>query len=172
MSLTYHKCNLKDIDGLVKISKETFIDTFEKDNNPEDFKNYIDNAFSKAQLEKELLNSNCLFYFAYEAHELVGYFKLNVDDAQNEQFETNSVELERIYITKEHQNKHFGKQLLNQIISIVKTMNVSFLWLGVWEENKAAIRFYERHGFNKFGLHPYYIGKDKQTDLLMRLNFI
>jgi len=172
MSLIYHKCNPKHLDILVKISKETFIDAFEKDNNPDDFKTYIDNALSKNQLEKELLNPNCLFYLAYEAQELVGYFKLNVGEAQNETFETSSIELERIYVTSQHQNRGLGKHLLNQIISIVKTKAVSFLWLGVWEENKAAIKFYERHGFKKFSSHPYYIGKDKQTDWLMRLKII
>ncbi len=113
-----------------------------------------------------------MFYLAYEAQELVGYFKLNVGEAQNETFETSSIELERIYVTSQHQNRGLGKHLLNQIISIVKTKAVSFLWLGVWEENKAAIKFYERHGFKKFSSHPYYIGKDKQTDWLMRLKII
>lgn len=172
MSLFYHKCNLNDLDILVKISKETFIDAFEKDNNPDDFINYIDNAFSKRQLEKELLNPNCLFYFAYEAQELIGYFKLNVGESQNEQFGTDFVELERLYIINDHQNKGFGKRLLNQATSIDKMKSISFLWLGVWEENKAAIRFYERYGFIKFSSHPYYIGKDKQTDWLMKLNII
>jgi len=44
----------------------------------------------------------------------------------------------------------------------------SFLWLGVWEKNIRAISFYKEHGFVKFGKHPYYIGKDKQMDWLMR----
>jgi ribosomal protein S18 acetylase RimI-like enzyme len=50
-------------------------------------------------------------------------------------------------------------------------MNKRYLWLGVWEHNRGAIRFYERHGFVKFGEHPYYVGNDCQTDWMMRLDF-
>ena len=62
--------------------------------------------------------------------------------------------------------------MLFKIIDIVKAKQVSFLWLGVWQKNNAAIRFYERLGFTKFSTHPYFIGKDKQIDWLMKLNFI
>lgn len=172
MTLTYHKCNLEDLDILVKISSETFSSAFEKDNNSEDFKDYINTAFSKVQLEKELLNKQSIFYFVYKSQHLIGYLKLNIKEAQNEDFEVETMELERIYVIKPHQNKGYGKLLLLESIAIAKSKNVSFLWLGVWEENKAAIRFYIRHGFEKVSTHPYYIGNDKQTDWIMKLDCI
>jgi ribosomal protein S18 acetylase RimI-like enzyme len=49
-------------------------------------------------------------------------------------------------------------------------MGKDFVWLGVWEHNTAAIKFYQRHGFTKFGEHPYYVGNDKQMDWLMRID--
>ena len=58
--------------------------------------------------------------------------------------------------------------MLDKTISLARKEQVEFLWLGVWEENKKAIRFYKRYGFIKFGTHPYYIGADKQTDWLMK----
>ena len=65
--------------------------------------------------------------------------------------------------------KGLVKAILDEIISLCRTKKVAFLWLGVWEANRAAIRFYERHGFKKFGEHPYFIGEDKQTDWLMKI---
>ena len=44
------------------------------------------------------------------------------------------------------------------------------MWLGVWEDNPKAIKFHQKLGFNKLGNHPYFIGKDEQTDWLMRLD--
>lgn len=172
MDLIFYKCTINDLDKLVSISKHTFVNAFGKDNDPNDFKDYIDKAFSKKQLEIELLNPDCSFYFAYIEKELVGYFKLNIGAAQNEQFEVNATELERIYILETHQNKGLGKQLLFKCISLTKANNSKFLWLGVWEKNTAAIKFYQRHGFNKIGTHPYYIGTDKQTDWIMKLDCI
>ena len=172
MDLSFKKCTLKDLDNLTKLSRKTFIDAFEKDNNSTDFNNYIKLAFSKATIKAEFLNPNTSFYFTYLNNVLVGYFKLNQNEAQNELFDQPSIELERIYVLKEFQGKQIGKLMLLKIRDIVKAKQVSFLWLGVWQKNNAAIRFYERLGFTKFSTHPYFIGKDKQIDWLMKLNFI
>ena len=172
MDLSFKKCTLKNLVKLVEISKSTFINAFEKDNNPLDFNSYIDFAFSQEKIKSELLNSNSTFYFTYFKNELVGYFKLNENEAQTEKFNKKTIELERIYVLKKFQNKQLGKHILLEIIRIVKTKQVSFLWLGVWEKNLAAIRFYERYNFKKFDTHFYYIGNDKQTDWLMKLDFV
>ncbi|WP_299526473.1 GNAT family N-acetyltransferase [uncultured Lutibacter sp.] len=172
MDLSFKKCTLENLVKLVEISKSTFINAFEKDNNPLDFNSYIDFAFSQEKIKSELLNSNSTFYFTYFKNELVGYFKLNENEAQTEKFNKKTIELERIYVLKKFQNKQLGKHILLEIIRIVKTKQVSFLWLGVWEKNLAAIRFYERYNFKKFDTHFYYIGNDKQTDWLMKLDFV
>ena len=81
---------------------------------------------------------------------------------------TDALELERIYIIKEFQGRKIGQKLLQRAMKIGFERNKAYLWLGVWEKNVDAIRFYQKHGFVKFGTHPYYIGNDKQTDWLMR----
>jgi len=172
MNLAFKKCVVQDLDMLTEISRTTFIDAFEKDNKPLDFNNYMDAAFSKETIKAELLNPNSSFYFTYLNQELAGYFKLNKAEAQNEILDQSSIELERIYVLNKFQGLGIGKRMLNEIIAISKVKQLHYLWLGVWELNANAIRFYERHGFKKFGKHPYYIGKDKQTDWLMKLQLI
>ena len=172
MNLSYKVCAEEDLQALAEISIKTFISAFENQNNSEDFKTYINKAFSKEQLKKELLHPNVDFYFVYSEKTLVGYFKLNEKEAQTEPLGNASVEIERIYVLEEFQGRQIGQQMLFKIIEIAKQELVSFIWLGVWEMNTAAIRFYERHGFVKFDTHPYYIGNDKQTDWLMRLDLV
>ncbi|MDO9037213.1 MAG: GNAT family N-acetyltransferase [Lutibacter sp.] len=172
MNLSFKKCTLKNLDELINISRITFINAFEKDNNQEDFNNYMNSALSKETIEVELLNPNSIFYFTYFNNALVGYFKLNENDAQTEQYNQNTIELERIYVLNQFQGQQIGKHMLSKTIEIAKAKKHSFLWLGVWEKNTAAIRFYERYGFVKFATHYYYIGNDKQTDWLMKLNLI
>lgn len=168
MRYQLRKCEISDLGELTRISRETFIAAFEKENNPEDFTSYIDSAFSKKKLLSELKQAGSHFYFAYLNKSLVAYLKLNVDDAQNEFQEPSGVELERIYVDAPYQGKNIGMWLLKELESIARQMGKRYIWLGVWEHNPKAIRFYERHGFIRFGTHPYYIGKDKQTDWLMR----
>jgi ribosomal protein S18 acetylase RimI-like enzyme len=47
---------------------------------------------------------------------------------------------------------------------------VGFIWLGVWEENQKAIRFYKKNGFVEFGKHIFRLGDDDQTDIMMKLD--
>ncbi len=172
MQLVFKICSVNDLDQLVQISKSTFIDAFEADNNPDDFKGYIDFAFNKSKLTEELENPFTIFFFVYANNDLVGYFKLNENDAQSDLKGVDSLELERIYVIPEFQGKGLGRRMLQQVKKLASQSIKTFLWLGVWEHNKAAIKFYETNGFSKFGMHPYYIGKDKQMDWLMRYDLI
>ncbi|UJH68985.1 GNAT family N-acetyltransferase [Allomuricauda sp. SCSIO 65647] len=164
-----HQCTVNDLPALAKISKETFVAAFEKDNDPEDFIAYVNEAFSVETLKKQLENNDAFFYFVYGDDELVGYFKINQNGAQTELKDASSLELERIYVLPEHQGKNVGGLIVQEVVELAKKMGKKTLWLGVWEHNPKAIRFYEKHGFEKFGEHPYFIGNDEQTDWLMRL---
>lgn len=164
------KCQPNHLDALAKISRQTFIEAFEKDNNPVDFKNYIEKAFAKNTLKRELSNIETSFYLLTKGEIVVGYFKLNLGEAQTDVKQEHSMELERIYILSEHQGLGLGGILLTKVKEMAMQQNKTMLWLGVWQKNERAIQFYQRQGFRKFGTHPYYIGSDKQTDWLMRFD--
>ena len=170
MPLYLRECVKSDLETLVMMSKNTFSKAFEKDNDPEDFQLYIQQAFHPDKLATELANKNSLFYFVFDDDEIVGYFKLNMDTAQTDVHDPNAMEIERIYVLGDHQGKKIGAWMIQQITAMAKTFGKDYIWLGVWEHNPNAIRFYQKHGFVKFGEHPYYIGSDKQTDWLLRLN--
>ncbi len=169
MGIVFRKCNVAHLDELVRISKTTFVDAFEKGNKPEDFRTYIEDAFDKSTIERQLNNKDSKFYFVYKEEHLAGYFKLNESETQTEFKTEHSIELERIYILKKFQGQQLGAYILREVQNMGILGNKKFIWLGVWQKNKRAIRFYEKHGFVKFGTHPYFIGQDKQTDWLMRL---
>jgi ribosomal protein S18 acetylase RimI-like enzyme len=46
----------------------------------------------------------------------------------------------------------------------------SVLWLGVWERNPRAIRFYEKCGFRDVGSQIFVLGADRQRDRVMVLS--
>lgn len=170
MKLYLEPCSITDLEVLANLSRKTFIEAFEKDNNPEDFKAYLNSAFGEKALNKELLDNNSSFYFVYNDAILVGYIKINENGSQSDIKDNDSMEIERIYVLGEFQGQGIGAWLLTRVISMARTKNKNYVWLGVWELNTKAIKFYERLGFYKYGTHPYYIGKDKQTDWLMRLD--
>ncbi len=170
--MTFRKCDLTHLNELTAISHDTFVAAFGKDNKPDDFKTYIDAAFNEKQIRSELMDPKSEFYFVKVNGVMAGYFKLNEHEAQAEPFGKDSLELSRIYILNDFKGQGLGTECLNKIISIGRKKKKFWLWLGVWQLNVQAVRFYERHGFVKFDTHAFYIGKDRQTDWLMRLDLI
>ena len=170
MKLQLRPCTIYDLGVLASLGRRTFIEAFEKDNKPEDFKEYLDSAFGEERLLKELQDINSSYYFINNDSGLVGYIKLNENESQSDIKDIDAIELERIYVLSEFQGQGIGEWILGQVISIAKAKNKLYVWLGVWEHNPKAIKFYKRLGFYKFGNHPYFIGKDEQTDWLLRLD--
>lgn len=170
MKIYLVKCAVQDLTVLLNIARLTFREAFEEQNNPDDFRSYMDRAFNEVIFKEQLQHADSSYYFIKTNGSLVGYLKLNENQAQNEQFDASSIELERLYIQSNFQGQNIGQQVLQKVIHLAKEKGVSFLWLGVWEKNHNAIRFYERSGFKKFGAHPYFLGNDQQTDYLMKFD--
>ena len=157
-----------EIHELLKISKETFIEAFSNQNSEENMRKYLDENLSIQRLTIELMNSESLFYFARMNEKIIGYLKINFGVAQTDFKEDNSIEIERVYVCEEFQGKNVGQNLLNKAIEICSEKSAHSLWLGVWEKNYKAIRFYLKNGFVEFGKHPFILGDDIQTDILMK----
>ncbi len=167
--LKFVKLNSGDVKKLEQISKQTYFNAFSQENSPENMQAYLDGSLSEEKLLEELKESNSEFYFAEINQRLIGYLKINFDAAQTDLYDHNAMELERIYVIKEFQGKNYGQKLLNKLLGIAKKNEMDYLWLGVWEKNEKAIRFYERNGFSVTGSHPFRMGDEIQTDLIMKL---
>ncbi len=161
------KCILEDSRKLQEISYQTFNETFKDQNSLENMNAYLERAFNLKQLEKELSNISSKFFFVYFNNEVVGYLKVNTNDAQSEEMGDESLEIERIYIKNKFQKHGLGKYLLNKAMEIALERNKKKIWLGVWEKNKNAIAFYKKMGFVQTGAHSFYMGDEEQTDLIM-----
>lgn len=170
MTVTITKCNMENVQVIQEISIETFNDTFSNQNSPDNMKAYMDRAFTMKQLELELANRSSLFYFISSDKEVAGYLKVNVGDAQSETMGDDFLEIERIYIRNKFQKKGLGKFLIDQAIEIAREQNKNNIWLGVWEKNDNAIRFYEKLGFVQTGAHSFYMGDEEQLDIIMTKN--
>ena len=168
MAITFKKCTIHDVKELTTISWNTFYESYKDNNDPNNFKSFLDNKFNEEKLLGELANTNCHFYFLYDDGQLVGYFKLNEREAQTELYDQNAIELERIYVLKEFQGEGYGRQMIIKSKQITKERNGNFLWLGVWKINERAIKFYQREGFKIFGTHIYVVGNENQEDWVMK----
>lgn len=167
--ISIQKATHNDIQALQEISKQTFYETFSAVNTEENMKMYLRESFSIEKLSSELNDANAEFYFALLDSSVIGYLKLNFGTSQTEMKDNNALEIERIYVSKAYHGKNVGQLLYDKALQIAKEKKADYVWLGVWEENSRAIRFYTKNGFVAFDKHLFKLGDDEQTDIMMRL---
>lgn len=161
-------CGPSDLAELRVIGLQSFTEAFAAQNKPSDFEAYVSGAFDPAVLERELLVGASEFYFSKIDGRTAGYLKVNHPPAQDDDFGQNCLEIQRIYTLSIYYGQGVGEALLKKAIEIARYYSYNFVWLGVWEHNPRAIRFYQKNGFEVFGQHSFLFGSDLQTDDLMR----
>ena len=168
-NIQINKITLDEIEQLQKIGRQTFQETFSESNSEENMKDYLEKGFSTKKLTEELTNKNSEFYFAVLDNNVIGYLKINFGESQTELQDEKSLEIERIYVSKEFHGKKVGQLLYEKAIQTAEEKNADYVWLGVWEENHRALSFYKKNGFVEFDKHIFKLGNDEQTDIMMKL---
>jgi GNAT superfamily N-acetyltransferase len=134
MKLAIRECTIDDLITLQEISYRTYNDTFKDMNTPSNMKDYLEKAFNMSKMRDELINISSQFYFLYADEELAAYLKLNESPAQTDISDPQSIEVERIYMSKEFHGKALGSVLLNKAIDIARERKKTYIWLGVWKK--------------------------------------
>ena len=156
---------------LTDLSYTTFWDAFahHPKNAPDDLAHYMRQAFSIEQIEAELSDNNSIFLVAEIDSKPAGYAKLIVGSIEPEITAERPVELSRLYAHQEYLGKGVGQNLMDACYERARNDGHDVMWLGVWEYNPRAQRFYEKNGFRIVGKHTFQLGSDPQTDLLMQI---
>ena len=162
------KCSLDDILHWEKIYRQTFVETFSEQNSEENMRIFLDKAYSEEKLKSEIENKESETFLAVENQKILGVLKINTGNAETESGLENSLEIQRIYILKESKGLGIGTVLMNLAEKKARELGVSFIWLGVWEKNFPAQKFYTDKGFRRFSEHAFVLGDDIQTDFLMK----
>lgn len=166
-NLTFRQAGENDAQLLAEMGERTFRNAFGDLNQPEDMDDYVAKSFSFAQIDSELQDPRSIFLLAYEDGNPVGYARLLAGEAPAAVRGERPVELVRIYVESALTGRGYGKLLLHECQRTAKEAGHETIWLGVWEKNVGAIRFYERWGFRKVGEQVFVLGTDVQTDWVM-----
>lgn len=168
MSPLIRQAKCSDLTALVEMARKSFLQAFTSGNKIENVLSYLEEAFTLEQFTEEYDHAASTFFVAEIEGEIVGYTKVNMIPAQTDVHDPESLEIARLYVLEEYLGHGLGLGLLNYAFAFAKQEKKKFLWLGVWEKNARAIRFYQKHGLQKFGEHPFPFGDEIQTDWLMR----
>ncbi|WP_339877254.1 GNAT family N-acetyltransferase [uncultured Algoriphagus sp.] len=171
MEYLIRKANFADLISLLELARASFIQAFTEGNKIENVNAYLEEAFTEEQFSEEMENPASVFFLLEVGRKLAGYAKVNFVPAQTDLQDNSSLEVARLYLLDEFIGLGLGKILFNHTINFAKLNRKKYLWLGVWEKNKRAIKFYEKHGLSIFSSHPFPFGDEIQTDFLMRIDF-
>ncbi|MEO7674790.1 MAG: GNAT family N-acetyltransferase [Pyrinomonadaceae bacterium] len=164
------KATAEDAKSLTDLAYTTFWDAFaaHPKNAPDDLNHYMRQAFSLEQITAEFTDEKSIFLLAEIEGELAGYSKLIIDNIEPGITARLPVELSRLYSQQIFLGKGVGQTLMDACFERAKNDGRDVMWLGVWEFNPRAQRFYEKNGFRVVGSHTFLLGSDPQTDLLMQ----
>jgi GNAT superfamily N-acetyltransferase len=73
----------------------------------------------------------------------------------------------RFYIDARWHGTGAARLLMHAVDDEARRRGARAVWLGVWERNPRAIRFYEKCGFRDVGTQRFLLGTDVQRDRVM-----
>lgn len=165
--ISIREATIQDIPAVRAVAISSYSDTFSPHNSQENMEKYLDGFYSLTALENEFYEPSTCIFMACEADQLVGFARLRECDEAESLLGENTVELHRIYVLTSAQGKSVGKLLMEASLTYAQEKEYEWIWLGVWERNFKAHRFYEAWGFERFSEHTFWMGDDPQVDWLM-----
>jgi GNAT superfamily N-acetyltransferase len=123
-----------------------------------DLETYLTQTVSEAQIRKEIGDESRYCLLAVRPAQ---------DTSTGKPTTSKPVKLDRLYIQPTEQGGGLAALLLQDAEEEAKKRGYNGLWLGVWENNARAIRFYEKMGYVRRGEHFFWLGESKRRDWTM-----
>lgn len=155
-----------DAVALAALARRTFAEAFGADNTPEDLAAFLDATYGP-DIQREELDTRGLTYLVAEREgDLLAYALLR-DKVSPVVADPSAIEVQRFYVDSTGHGRGIAQTLMGACISEAVARGAGSLWLGVWERNTRAIRFYVAQGFREVGTQTFVVGRDPQTDVVM-----
>jgi len=166
MEIKLRQITAADVPVLSEIAKQTFYDTFTGTCTEVDMQDFLETYFNEQRLSAEIADENNLYFFAEADGVPVGYLQFMEDYSGFPMMKKwKALELKRIYVLKNFHGMGIAPQLMDFVLSYARERGYEVIWLGVWEHNTRAQKFYEKYGFIDSGYtHDFPIGSTPQTD--------
>ena len=153
---------------LADLGARTFRDAFGPDNAPADVEQHVAATHAPAAVAANLADPDATILIATDASgRPMGYAALLAGSAIAPVRAHAPLELERLYVENAATGGGVGSALMQAVLGHAADAGHDVVWLGVWERNTRAIRFYERWEFRAVGDKTFTVGTDVQRDLVL-----
>lgn len=115
--------------------------------------------WTREQLESQLPDAQHVFLVAVDGESVLGYVGM--------MFVLDEGYISNVAVSPETRRCGIGDALIAELLLRAEEKALSFVTLEVRESNEAAIRLYQKHGFQKVGLRKKYYDLPKEDAILM-----
>jgi diamine N-acetyltransferase len=156
-----------DAASLAGLAERTFRETFAADNNAQDMDQHCNQAYGLEIQTLEILDPHIDTFVCEQDKELIAYAQLHWQEAPSCVKAIKPVEIRRFYLDSAWHGQGIANALMTHLLEFASSKNADQVWLGVWEHNPRAKRFYQKMGFLEVGDHVFQLGSDPQRDLIL-----
>lgn len=156
--------------ALDAVARAVWLETFGDSGSAEDIGLYLAKAYGlEGDLIRHLSDPDHRFRLACLGGDIVGYAKVSRPWLPAGTFGPRAQQLSQLYTTQAVRGSGVARALMDWSIATARDEGADELLLTVWEENRRAMRFYEKIGFVHVGDYEFPMGNQIDRDLIMRL---
>ena len=140
-----------DIPALADLAAKTFTETFGHSFTPEKLEAQLKETRSKEYFRSVIDKDTILM--AVKDERLAGYVQLSDVKVEVQGIEPgpNDQAINAIYIHSDFQGQGIGKALMDSAFDHPRFTKADNIFIDVWDENKRAVQFYMKYGFEVVG---------------------
>jgi diamine N-acetyltransferase len=165
--LRIRRATLADAELISTLGAETFATSFGAQNTPENLAKHLAKAFGEEIQKREIADSAVTYLIAEVNGRTAGYAQVRDGDAPACVTGDAPVEVRRFYVVSDFHGTGIAQALMNACADEARRRGGRTLWLGVWDRNPRAIRFYTKWGFEDVGGQTFMLGDDPQQDRVL-----
>jgi ribosomal protein S18 acetylase RimI-like enzyme len=161
------KAEQHDAALLAALAEKTFRETFGAANTSQDMNQHCNQTYGISIQAREILDPEIDTFVCELGGNLIAYAQLSWQPAPSCVNALNPVEIRRFYVDSAWHGKGIANALMTALLEHMTAKHADQVWLGVWEHNPKARKFYQKMGFLEVGSHVFQLGNDPQRDLIL-----
>lgn len=165
--VTIRLASLDDAAALASLGRRTFADAFGAENSPDDLDLFLDATYTPALQQLELEDAALTYLLVEQAGRPVAFALLRAGGTSSFVNDLPAIELQRFYVVQTCHGTGVAQALMAACVEEARRGGARTLFLGVWERNPRALRFYAAQQFTVVGQKIFQVGSDPQQDLVL-----
>jgi ribosomal protein S18 acetylase RimI-like enzyme len=166
-ALRIRRASLLDAEVIATLGAETFKASFGPQNTPENVERHLTKSYSVTIQERQLADPKVTYLLAEMDGRSAGYACVVESEPPPCVTGPAPIEVLRFYVVSDFHGSGIAQALMDACAADARARGGRTLWLGVWDQNPRAIRFYTKWGFEDVGGQIFMMGEDPQHDRVL-----